>query len=89
MNWIVAFSTPIFLANSSSGVYFLFGGAALLTVAVCIFWMPETRGKSLEEIDASFRKQERRIDHIELGDMPTTRTEARGTVIPSSVLLSV
>lgn len=66
----------------------MFGGAALLTVGVCIFWMPETRGKSLEEIDASFRKQERIGDHIELGDMIPVRNEGRGKVTPSSVLLS-
>ena len=57
MNWIVAFTTPIFLAHSSYGVYFLFGGACLLTVLVCVFFMPETRGKTLEDIDASFRRK--------------------------------
>ena len=35
--------------------YFFFGGATLLTVVVCTFFMPETRGKSLEDINASFR----------------------------------
>ncbi|KAK0113587.1 hypothetical protein ONS96_014443 [Cadophora gregata f. sp. sojae] len=54
VNWIIAFTTPIFLANSSFGVYFLFGSAALLTTIVCVFWMPETRGRSLEDIDAEF-----------------------------------
>jgi hypothetical protein len=33
----------------------MFGSAALITVVVCIFFMPETRGKTLEDIDASFR----------------------------------
>ena len=49
----------------------MFGSAALVTVGVCVFWMPETRGKSLEEIDASFRKHDirRGVDHIELGDL--------------------
>jgi Sugar (and other) transporter len=55
MNWIIAFTTPIFLARSTYGVYFFFGSATLLTVVVCAFFMPETRGKSLEDIDASFR----------------------------------
>jgi len=58
-NWIVAFTTPILLAKSSFGVYFLFGGTTLLTVIVCIFFMPETRGKTLEAIDASFRSRSR------------------------------
>lgn len=57
MNWVVAFTTPIFLAKSSYGVYFLFGGCLLLTVAVCLFIMPETTGKTLEDIDASFGKK--------------------------------
>lgn len=54
MNWIIAFTTPIFLAKSTFGVYFLFGSATLLTAIVCVFWMPETRGRSLEDIDAEF-----------------------------------
>lgn len=76
------------MANSSSGVYFMFGGAALLTVGVCILWMPETRGKSLEEIDASFRKQERSVNNVELGDMTPVKGGGRGKTTPSSVLLS-
>jgi len=54
VNWIVAFTTPIFLTRSSSGAYFLFGASCLLTSAVCFLWMPETRGLSLEEIDNVF-----------------------------------
>lgn len=40
VNWVVAFTTAIFLAQSSFGPYFLFGGALLLTMVVCIFFMP-------------------------------------------------
>lgn len=57
VNWIVAFTTPIFLTRSSCGVYFLFGGSCLLTAIVCSLWMPETRGLSLEEIDTIFDKK--------------------------------
>ncbi|PBP23381.1 general substrate transporter, partial [Diplocarpon rosae] len=67
MNWIVAFTTPIFLAHSSFGIYFLFGSAALLTVVVCVFWMPETRGRSLEDIDAGFKKVANREISVENG----------------------
>jgi hypothetical protein len=43
----------------------MFGSAALVTVVVCIFFMPETRGKRLEDIDASFR--DKKLKHqIEL-----------------------
>jgi sugar porter (SP) family MFS transporter len=73
VNWIIAFTTPIFLAKSSYGVYFLFGSAALLTVVVCALWMPETKGRSLEDIDESFRrghkKAHARDETIELRDM--------------------
>jgi hypothetical protein len=55
VNWIIAFTTPIFLARSTYGVYFFFGGCTAVTVAVCAVAMPETRGKSLEDIDESFR----------------------------------
>lgn len=57
VNWIVAFTTPIFLAASSSGVYFMFGASCLVTAIVCLLWMPETRGLSLEEIDKIFLKK--------------------------------
>lgn len=56
VNWIVAFTTPIFLAASSSGVYFMFGASCLVTATVCVLWMPETRGLSLEAIDKIFLK---------------------------------
>jgi hypothetical protein len=68
MNWIVAFTTPIFLAHSSYGVYFLFGGASALTAIVAVFFMPETRGKSLEDIDASFRRKGAKTEEFELED---------------------
>ncbi|KAI9735822.1 MAG: hypothetical protein M1834_001287 [Cirrosporium novae-zelandiae] len=57
VNFIVAFTTPIFLAHSAYGVYFLFGSCILFTVLVCVVGMPETRGRSLEAIDERFRKQ--------------------------------
>ncbi|KAF8862988.1 general substrate transporter [Acephala macrosclerotiorum] len=66
VNWIIAFTTPIFLAHSSFGVYFLFGSTTLLTVVVCIFWMPETRGRTLEDIDASFRRRHLKNENVEL-----------------------
>ncbi|KAI9702867.1 MAG: hypothetical protein M1836_008081 [Candelina mexicana] len=66
-NFLVALTTPIFLASSSFGVYFLFGGASILTVIVCTIFMPETRGRSLEAIDESFRQPN--VIHF---TMPTT-----------------
>ncbi|KAF2104244.1 general substrate transporter [Rhizodiscina lignyota] len=55
-NWLVAFATPIFLANSSSGAYFLYGALSLFTVIVLWISMPETRGRSLEDIQQSLQR---------------------------------
>ncbi|KAL9107076.1 MAG: hypothetical protein Q9187_008476, partial [Circinaria calcarea] len=56
-NFLVALATPILLAKSSFGVYFLFGGCTLVTAAVCAVFMPETMGKSLDEIEDAFQGQ--------------------------------
>ncbi|KAJ9246659.1 hypothetical protein DTO207G8_8716 [Paecilomyces variotii] len=55
-NFLVAFTTPIFLAHSSCGAYYFFGSWNLLTALVCVFFMPETKGRSLEKIEASFHQ---------------------------------
>lgn len=46
--------TPILLDKSAFGAYFLFGGLALFTVIVLGACMPETRGRSLEDIQEAF-----------------------------------
>lgn len=53
-NFVVAMLTPVLLGKSAFGAYFLFGGLALFTVAVLGACMPETRGRSLEEIQQAF-----------------------------------
>ncbi|KAI0035902.1 general substrate transporter [Vararia minispora EC-137] len=47
VNWIVAFTTPIFLDASPSGPYFLFGGCLWLSAFIFWLWLPETRGTDL------------------------------------------
>ena len=56
MNWLVAIITPIFLAHSAFGAYFLFGFLALGTVVVLMASMPETKGQSLESIQEAFSR---------------------------------
>ncbi|KAF2133665.1 general substrate transporter [Dothidotthia symphoricarpi CBS 119687] len=56
-NFLVALSTPILLDRSTYGAYFLFGGCTLLTAVVCMVWMPETKGKSLDEIELAFSRK--------------------------------
>ncbi|KAJ7094404.1 general substrate transporter [Mycena epipterygia] len=56
INWVIAFSTPLFLKRSSSGPYFMFGACALLTVVVCLVFQPETKGLSLDVLDQGFQE---------------------------------
>jgi len=53
-NWLVAVTTPVLLAQSRFGAYFLFAGFCVLTVVVLAANMPETKGKSLEDIAEAF-----------------------------------
>jgi hypothetical protein len=55
-NWLVAILAPILLDASSSAAYFLFGGLALATVVVLAAYMPETRGRTLEDIQEAFHR---------------------------------
>jgi hypothetical protein len=55
-NWLVAILTPILLARSAFAAYFLFGFLALGTVVVLFSTMPETRRRSLEDIQEAFNK---------------------------------
>ena len=56
-NFLVALVTPILLQSSSFGAYFLFGGCSLLTAVVCTMFMPETKGRSLDEIEDAFKSK--------------------------------
>ncbi|KAF8518229.1 general substrate transporter [Gautieria morchelliformis] len=56
VNFIIALTTPLFLARSSSGPYFLFGGCTLVTALVCLAFQPESKGVSLEDFDEVFRE---------------------------------
>ncbi|KIY66902.1 general substrate transporter [Cylindrobasidium torrendii FP15055 ss-10] len=47
-NFIVAFTTPIFLEASPSGPYFLWAACTLIAALVFAAWLPETKGKSID-----------------------------------------
>ncbi|KAF6822416.1 MFS sugar transporter [Colletotrichum plurivorum] len=55
-NWLVALVTPILLGASAYGAYYLFGGLTIFTSIVLALFMPETRGRSLENIQSEFRR---------------------------------
>ncbi len=58
VNFAVALTAPLFLRSSPSGPYFLYGLATLFAVGLCIY-IPETKGRSLEEIEMLFEKNNR------------------------------
>ncbi|KAJ8080529.1 hypothetical protein PM082_017362 [Marasmius tenuissimus] len=54
VNTVIAFVTPLFLARTTSGPYFFFGGCTFFGVLVCVIFLPETKGLDLETIDKGF-----------------------------------
>ena len=56
-NYIVALTTPVFLATSSFGAYYFFTVSILLCTVMCAFCMIETKGHSLEFIEQRFSER--------------------------------
>lgn len=56
-NFFVALMTPVLLDRSDSAAYFLWVRCLLLTAVVCAIFMPETKGRSLDEIEMAFREK--------------------------------
>ncbi|KAH8548658.1 general substrate transporter [Umbelopsis sp. PMI_123] len=56
-NWlfaiVITFITPVIIAATSSGLYFLFGGCCIIMGAIC-FFIPETAGRTLEDMEIVF-----------------------------------
>jgi len=57
VNFMMALTGPLFLRASPSGPYFLFSASTYFVTVVSYFLMPETKGKSLEEIQVVFEKK--------------------------------
>ncbi|KAL6879294.1 general substrate transporter [Trichoderma novae-zelandiae] len=53
-NYLVALITPVLIAKSTFGAYYLFAFSSLLTTVVVALRMVETRGHSLEEIEQRY-----------------------------------
>ena len=86
-NWLVAFATPIFLARSTFGAYFFFGGLSLFTLIILALFMPETRGRGLEEIQDGFRRPA--TNAARLGRMMLDGVRFRGSVNTTSTETSI
>ncbi|KXJ94823.1 general substrate transporter [Microdochium bolleyi] len=57
-NYIVALTTPVFLASSSFGAYYFWGFTSLACTAACCLVMRETRGRSLEVIEKEYADEQ-------------------------------
>ncbi|KAF9052243.1 general substrate transporter [Hymenopellis radicata] len=55
-NFLIGLLTPPLVALSAQGTFTLFAAACFAGYIWCTYWVPETRGVGLEEMDAVFRK---------------------------------
>ncbi|KAH8649320.1 sugar transport protein [Xylariales sp. PMI_506] len=53
-NYIVALTTPMFIASSSFGAYYFFAFCSLFTTIICFLFMFDTKGHSLEAIEQRY-----------------------------------
>ncbi|PKI58001.1 hypothetical protein CRG98_021581 [Punica granatum] len=58
-NWLTSFaitmSANLLLDWSPGGTFTMYAAVAAFTVAFVTLWVPETKGRTLEEIQSSFR----------------------------------
>jgi sugar porter (SP) family MFS transporter len=53
-NFVIARSVPYMVSNIGYGAYFVFGTCLTLSIPFVYFFVPETKGLSLEEVDVLF-----------------------------------
>ncbi len=53
-NFVIAQSVPYMISNIGFGTYFVFAAMLTLSVPFVFFFVPETKGLSLEDMDALF-----------------------------------
>lgn len=51
MNAVIAKVVPLMMANLKYGTYFFFGSMLFLILCFTVLFVPETRGRSLEDMD--------------------------------------
>ncbi|KAF4678196.1 hypothetical protein FOL47_003258 [Perkinsus chesapeaki] len=82
VNWLCSFLVTQFLndireAITFYGVFWLFAGICLIMVLFVMFLVPETKGRTFEEIQAYFQRRYR------MGSSPDTPAQPSGSVSPS------
>ncbi|MCJ1384734.1 hypothetical protein MMC17_007852 [Xylographa soralifera] len=78
---IVAQFWPIAMQTIQSRTYFIFMATNIAAIVLILAFFPETKGKTLEELDDLFRKRPVKVDGIR----PNTMTELRKTTQQSLV----
>ncbi|XP_076055621.1 facilitated trehalose transporter Tret1-like isoform X2 [Oratosquilla oratoria] len=80
IKWISSFIvtvtfSPLQQALGDFSAYFFFCGMNALAFVFCFLFVPETKGKTLEEIGAQFRKKERKPStNLEIYTVKTTKS---------------
>ncbi|CAK9161939.1 unnamed protein product, partial [Ilex paraguariensis] len=54
-SWVITMTAPLLLSWSNGGTFTFYMLMCAITVAFVAIWVPETKGKTLEEIQFSFR----------------------------------
>ncbi|RHN54204.1 putative major facilitator, sugar transporter, major facilitator superfamily [Medicago truncatula] len=54
-SWIITMTANLLLTWSSGGTFLIYTVMAAFTVVFAAIWVPETKGRTLEEIQFSFR----------------------------------
>ncbi|KAG6403190.1 hypothetical protein SASPL_135407 [Salvia splendens] len=55
ISWVITMTAPLLLDWSSGGTFTFYATMCVVTVTFVAIWVPETKGKTLEEIQHSFR----------------------------------
>ncbi|KAF9730957.1 hypothetical protein PMIN02_012201 [Paraphaeosphaeria minitans] len=76
-SFIIARSTPYMISDLGYGAYFFFASILLLMGVWALLFVPETKGVSLEEMDALFSKPMHQVVWAQIRKRPLPLDEAR------------
>ena len=85
-NFIIGLVTPDMLSTIKWGTYIFFAAFCLLAFAFTYFFVPETKGKSLEDMDLVFGDNAAHIEKAHLVRIAKSlRLEAQNQGTPTQV----